>query len=204
MAAFTFNQAAGTQLPTIDANWTVAGNYGRTFETKGSYLDVTANYTTATARYINGHGAAQSSKCTYQAGNTPANTTVNCQATGAATASLAGYGLEVGATTWQVRRNGVFVSNGSHSENVTTADYTAEISINGAGLVVGKINATTVYSGTDATPLTGGYPGFVANNSTTLTSIRILDWTDGVSASGPTELPPLTMAPMMPASWSRR
>ena len=180
MASFTFNQTSGTQLPTIDAKWTVYdGGLGKFFQTNGTYLTVSAIFATPVAAYVNGHGAAQLSRITLQAGASVTDTyRVSCQIRALATP---GYELwQTSSTAWQVRRDGAFVSSGSHSENVTSANFTLEISVSAAGLVVGKINGTTYYSGVDATPITGGYPGFDGHDSGSLTDIRILDWTDGV------------------------
>lgn len=87
------------------------------------------------------------------------------------------YYAQIAGSTWDIRRNGVWMGSGSTS--VTwTADVTLSFSIT-AGVLEFRINGTLINgSMTDASPLTGGHPGFLIVANGAPTAHYIESWSD--------------------------
>ena len=180
MATFTFSEANGTTIESIDSKW--AGDTTAVEVQSGVLQKVSAPTVVAQCYYENGHGAYQSSQCVWKAGTATGNIrTTAVQVVGA----QRGYEARMTSnTTIELRRNAVYVTDAAHGLDPTAADYTIKIETSDAGggstYVRVYVNGVQKISSTDASPVTGGYPAFRIANATAVTESQLDSWTDGV------------------------
>lgn len=180
MASFTFNQANGTNLTTIDAKWT--GN-PTLFEVQSSILRIT-NVSTFNDRYAyfsDGQGGTQESEVTLMA--SPVFTGGEILEVSTQMQSLSAlYSARVDGTNLTLRRNGSFQAQAAHGMTMSASGNIVRITSNsGTGVVNAYANGSLITTFTDGTPLTGGFPGIYFNAQGAVNNIGITTWTDNVS-----------------------
>ena len=182
MASFTFNQANGTTLETIDPKW--AGTTAP-YSVQGSRLQCSSiDSGVVSVWYEDGQPLRQSSKLVRAAGAATGNSQVFVQRNGSQT----GYHVTIGPTFLEIRRNSVYKSDAAHGINLATTQLTIEIATT-TGL--GGLALVSVYVQNNVSPLftwqedvadlSGGYPGFFLANLTAVTDEQAVSWTDGIS-----------------------
>lgn len=187
MASFTFNQANGTTLETIDAVWDGDTSF---FEVQSSALQcTTTGGTTRRVWYPNSQPLRQSSRATFKAASATANTTrmVGVQST----TGQAGYEAFVYSTYIEIRRNGTYKTDQVHGVNLATTDLDVEVRTTDGTGGRALVSVYTQGSGSplvtwqeDVSDLTGGFPSMAFNNDLAATEIRVSTWTDGEVSGG--------------------
>lgn len=181
MAAFTFNQANGTNLTTIDVKWT--GN-PTLFEVQSSILRITnvSTWNDRFAYYSNGQGGTQESEVTLMASPSFGGGEILEICTQLQSLSVL-YSVRVDGTNLTLRRNGSFQSQAAHGMTMSASVNIVRITSNSStGVVNAYANGSLITTFTDGTPLTGGFPGFYFNAQGTVSAIGITKWTDNVSS----------------------
>lgn len=190
MASFDFSgYADDTSLETVDTRW--EGDTTLLEVISGRLqLVSTGGGTERTAYFQNSHGAAQKCQVVIPACPGPRVGPL-IQKNG----SQAGYeARRSGVNTLELRRNGVYVTEGTlGGADFTANTYTIKIAIDGGGVVKiwaatgdvadAETSGTQLVSNTDGTPLTGGYPGLNQLSGSLVSDTLISKWTDFVSAA---------------------
>lgn len=203
MASFLFAEAANTTLQTIDALWSETTSGHTVTDGAGNVWSSSSpnSYTNRFAWYPNGQGDTQQSEIDVLAH--PAGTFV--RAIVQKTSTQIGYRVSCSSGaggTIELRRNDVYLTDAVGTGlDPSTTDYTLKITYNHTtGVVKGYINGVEKVSYTDASPLTGGYPGFfLYGNGETTNRPKISRWTDNVSAAAAASLlaPPAAITPLL-------
>jgi hypothetical protein len=180
---FEFGQANGTTLSAIDANW--SGD-SATLNCQSGVLQCTTTFATRVA-YYPGAGNDHASQCVAKASAASGGATPSVQTT----AGQTGYTIVMsGTTNLELRRNGVYVADNTPGTGVydpTVSDTTFKIAIAGTSIKVWVFRGTTddaeasgtlIINYTDATPLTGGYPGIRVASGTAVTDAAADNWTN--------------------------
>lgn len=190
MAAFDFNEADATTLETIDSKW--EGDSGILCCNGSGLLRVNnaGGGTPRQARFENGQPATQSAQVVL----TAVGSIWRCPIVQASAANPYGYNIRTdGTNTFDVRRVDTFLASASPGGVDLSANvYTLKIKFRSADnhvlvwIALGDVadaetSGTQIIDYTDATPLSGGYPGL--RIGTTVTNVGYVNkWTDFVSA----------------------
>ena len=176
MAAFTFNQADGTDLEDISATW--AGDVPDVLEVQSSKLQaISAGIYAQTTAYLNEAGSsfAVAKYSALQDGQTDTFIRSSTGAFGA------GYSFAADATSGNLLRNGSNVGSYSYSGGHNASTTATEIRVEQVGsdvkVYVGPVGSTTLIGTyTDGSPISGGFSGFrLTSGGTATASITAFD-----------------------------
>jgi hypothetical protein len=183
-----FNNANGTALSTHDPKWVNSAGQGDRCVVQSNAVQINTGYSNAAYRYSNSQPQIQASQIFFRPGDWSDGTReVFCNGTDANDS----YRVRVFATAWSLYKDGsLFLGqfNVAHgfSSPATTGITVRVAQEAGGGIRVslgeGDVTPTSVFSGTDGTPKTGGNPGFsIAQGASARDQYTVDNWTDGVS-----------------------
>jgi hypothetical protein len=189
MAADTFTNADGTLLTAHNTKWKTASGVDSGV-IQSNAVQCGAAVVTSVHRFEDGQPQQHASEAFFEPGDwTDGIREVWCNGSDANDS----YKIRVSSTWWSLYKDATILAGRfqiAHGLSVT-GGLTMRVAQEAAGLIrvslaAGDTTPTSIYTTTDGTPKTGGYPGFrVDKGANTRDQYRIGRWTDGVSTLTP-------------------
>lgn len=178
---FQFAATDGTTLESLNSKWNGATS---DYECRGGNLQCTPSgvWNGAVAYYENNQLSDQQVQAKRPGSTFNTASGASFSVALRVSGTQAGYVMTFFGASYQLRRNGVWVSGNSMDVNTWNSDVVVKMTAVGGNINV-YINGNLLLNYVDSTPLTGGSPGLILYPAGTAANAVITSWSDNAGAT---------------------